>query len=109
MVEYQGQIISTGGSNEEGDYTSSVWSFDSHNEFTLTKLPNMTYGRSQHACGIVHSMHHEQRPLLVVAGSYGGFGDDNSEFLDFTVPGSQWQLFSKSYGWGQGHYFGGNL
>ena len=45
---------------------------------------------------LVHSMHHEQRPLLVVAGSYGGFGDDNSEFLDFTNPGSQWQETSKS-------------
>merc|ERR1712025_971385 len=34
------------------------------------------------------------RPLLVVAGSDGRDGD-SSEYWDFTLPGSQWQLCSK--------------
>ena len=95
MVEYQGQIISTGGVHGN-DIISDVWSFNNHVEFTLTNKPSMKHSRARHACGIVHSMHHQGRPLLVVAGSWTGDGQGNSEYLDFTVPGSQWQLCSKS-------------
>ena len=95
MVEYQGQIFSTGGDDGNDDTTSDVWSFNNHVEFTLTNKPSMKYARHHHACGIVHSIQHEDRPLLVVAGGYGN-GIDKSEYWDFTLPGSQWQLCSKS-------------
>jgi len=93
MVEYQGQIISTGGVHGN-DITSDVWSFNNHVEFTLTNKPSMKHKRQKHACGIVHSIQHQGRPLLVVAGSDGRDGD-SSEYWDFTLPGSQWQLCSK--------------
>jgi len=94
MVEYQGEIISTGGEDGNYDDTSDVWSFNNHVEFTLTNKPSMKHARHHHACGIVHSIQHEDRPLLVVAGGYGN-GIDKSEYWDFTLPGSQWQLCSK--------------
>ena len=95
MVEYHGQIISTGGINRRGP-TKSVWSFNNHVEFTFTNMSSMNYARFWHGCGIVHSIHHELRPLLVVAGSTRGSGQYKSEYWDFTVPGSQWQVCSKS-------------
>merc|ERR1712062_633460 len=55
----------------------------------------MEHSRTNHACGIVHSIQHQDRPLLVVAGSNDGFGSYKSENLDFTLPGAQWQLCSK--------------
>ena len=57
----------------------------------------MNYARGHHGCGIFYSDVHEGRPLLVVAGGFThGDGEDKSEYLDFTVPRSQWQLCSKS-------------
>ena len=97
MVEYQGEIISTGGEDGNYDDTSDVWSFNNHVEFTLTNKPSMKHSRGYHACGIVHSTQQQDRPLLVVAGSSYGDGSDKSEYWDFTVPGSQWQLCSKSF------------
>jgi len=94
LVEYQGQIISTGGADGNGYYTSTVWSFNDHEEFTLTNKPSMIHRRSSHACGIVHSSLYDGRPLLVVAGGYGD-GSDKSEYLDFSVSGSQWQSCSE--------------
>jgi len=117
MVEYQGQIISTGGYDGNDDVTSDVWSFNNHeynNEeqdlyhddyaegvtdqpetglWPYHAKPSMKYTRAFHACGIVHSKQHQGRPLLVVAGSNdGGAGFDQSEYLDWTKAGSQWQL-----------------
>jgi len=94
MVEYQGEIISTGGEDGNYDDTSDVWSFNNHVEFTLTNKPSMKQARHHHGCGIVHSIQHQDRPLLVVAGGYGD-GIDKSEYWDFTLPGSQWQFCSK--------------
>jgi len=95
LVEYQGQIISTGGIDGNDDRTSTVWSFNNHEEFTMTNKPSMIHRRALHACGIVHSSLHDGRPLLVVAGAYQGSGRDKSEFWDFSVPGSQWQSCSE--------------
>merc|ERR1719461_1143642 len=96
MVEYQGQIFSTGGRNGNNAATSDVWSFNNHVEFTLTNKPSMKHTRINHACGIVHSIQHQGRPILVAAGSNLGDGQDKSEYLDFTLPGSQWQLCSEN-------------
>jgi hypothetical protein len=48
MAEYQGEIISTGGQDENGVVTSDVWSFNNHVEFTLTNKPSMKHSRSSH-------------------------------------------------------------
>ena len=94
MAEYQGQIFSTGGWDGR-QYSSTVWMFNNYVEFTLTNKPEMNYARYYHACGIFNSSLHGGRPLLVVAGGLTE-GKHNSEYLDFTVSGSQWQICSKS-------------
>ena len=97
MVNFEDKIFSTGGVDENDDATSNVWQFNPANNFAKADGPEMNKKRDWHGCGIVHSIHHGSRPLLVVAGSgSSGTGAKNSEFWDFTVPGSTWQLCSKS-------------
>ena len=81
------------------DATSNVWQFNPANNFAKADGAAMKKKRYGHGCGIVHSIHHGSRPLLVVAGSdvYGGAtGGKTSEYWDFTLAGSTWQLCSKS-------------
>ena len=99
MVNYGDKIFSTGGRDENGDATSNVWQFDTRDNFAKSDGAVMKKTRAWQGCGIVHSIHHGSRPLLVVAGSdYSRLatGAKNSEYWDFTVPGSTWQLCSKS-------------
>ena len=107
LVKYGDKIFSTGGGGDViGGATSSVWQFDSADNFAKVKGPEMKKTRENHACGIVHSLYHGFRPLLVVAGSYrGSTGGKNSEYWDFTVPGSTWQLCSKSYSFSLIHHY----
>ena len=51
--------------------------------------------RGYHACSIFSSDQHGGRPVLVAAGGIGS-GYWNCELWDFTQPGSEWQLCSKS-------------
>ena len=97
LVEHKGQIISTGGSDGNGRMTSTVWLFNNREVFALTIGPKIRYPRFNHGCAIFNSDGHDGRPELVVAGS--GSDDDGrrqTEVWDFTLPGSQWQNFSKS-------------
>ena len=71
---------------------STVWLFDANNKFKMTLGPSMNCGRQYHGCGIYHSTAHLGRPVIVTAGGYDGPGTHNSEFWDFTVPGSLWQM-----------------
>jgi hypothetical protein len=101
LVNFEDKIISTGGRDENYDATSNVWQFNPANNYAKADGPEMKKTRYLHGCGIVHSIHHGSRPLLVVAGSYlgsmlGSTGAKNSEFWDFTIAGSTWQLCSKS-------------
>ena len=99
MVKNGDKIFSTGGDDENGATTSNVWQFNPANNFAKADGPEMKEKRSHHGRGIVRSIHHGSRPLLVVAGSdpYGGAtGAKNSEYWDFTLPGSTWKLCSKS-------------
>ena len=97
LVNFEDKIFSTGGRDENaGDATSNVWQFNPANNFAKADGPEMNKTRFNHGCGIVHSIHHGSRPLLVVAGSYQGTGAKNSEYWDFTLDGSTWQLCSKS-------------
>ena len=98
LVNYEDKIFSTGGLDEINKATSNVWQFDSADNFAKADGPVMKKGRFGHGCGIVHSIHHGSRPLLVVAGSFSlETGGRNSEYWDFTVTGSRWQLCSKSF------------
>ena len=95
LVNFEDKIFSTGG--EDGkDATSNVWQFNPANNFAKADRPVMKKKREFHGCGIVHSIHHSFRPLLIVAGSYSGTGAKNSEYWDFTLAGSTWQLCGKS-------------
>ena len=97
LVNYGDKIFSTGGWDENVDVTSNVWQFDSGDNFVKTDGPEMKKKRYGHGCEIVLSIHHGSRPLLVVAGSNSGPEDiGDSEYWDFTVPGSTWQPCSKS-------------
>ena len=98
MVNFEGKIISTGGADENNDPTSNVWQFNPANNFAKADGAAMKKKRYGHGCGIVHSIHHGSRPLLVVAGSgsAGATGAKTSDYWDFTVPGSTWQLCSRS-------------
>ena len=105
LVNYVGKIFSTGGKDRNDEATSNTWQFDSGDNFAKAEeIPEMKKTRYFHGCGIFHSIHHGFRPLLVVAGSNGGTGGRNSEFWDFTVPGSTWQLCSKSHSFSIIHY-----
>ena len=99
LVNYGDKIFSTGGQDENYVATSNVWQFNPANNFAKAGGPKMKKTRFYHGCGIVHSIHHDSRPLLVVAGSYSygdGTGAKTSEYWDFTLAGSTWQLCSKS-------------
>ena len=54
--------------------------------------PSMNEARKNPGCGIFNSEEHGGRPVIVVAGEYS----TTSEYWDFTVLGSKWQLCSKS-------------
>ena len=96
LVNFEGKIFSTGGYDENYDVTFNVWQFNAADNFAKADGPEMKNTRYSHGCGIVHSIHRGSRLLLVVAGSDGGTGAKNSEYWDFTVTGSTWQLCSKS-------------
>ena len=84
-----------GGSNEDGDVTSTVWYYEDREVFNLKNTSNMLKKRGILGCGIMKSDHHSGRPLLVAVGGYGT-GQYDCEFLDFLKPGAQWQLCSNS-------------
>jgi len=105
LVQYEGTIFLLNGRN--------VW--QNNNELDINNLdniewtagPSMNKERDNLGCGIVQSNYHGGRPLLVAA---GGSGDSSSkktsEYLDFTIEGSQWQLLSRElpkrqYGYGE--------
>ena len=88
---------------------TTVWKFSDPKRFILTGTSWMKEMRFNHGCSIFRSNKHNGRPLLVVAGcqhngllGYGGWrneygkGHKTCEFYDYTLPGSQWQLCSKS-------------
>lgn len=86
----------TGGSNANDDVTSTVWQYEGTDNFSLKRTSTMKKTRVLHACSIFSSDQHSGRPVLVAAGSFSGSGKNNCEFWDFTQPGSEWQLCSKS-------------
>ena len=94
LIQDGEKIFLIGGHDGSGRQ-SSVWQFDASNDFSHTVEKSMNHVRSDHACGIFHSVAHSGRPVMVAAGSYYGDGMDSSEFWDYTQPGSKWQL-SKS-------------
>ena len=99
LVKFDDKVFSTGGQDENKAATSNVWQFNPADNFAKADRPEMKNTRGDHGCGIIHSIHHGSRPLLVVAGSDhrgSANGFKSSEFWDFTVPGSTWQLCSKS-------------
>ena len=96
LLENSGKVISIGGYDPTNhtSYTSTVWMFDAHNNFSLTVGPSMKHTRNHHACGIFQSSAHSGRPLVVAAGGRGTEEGtpSTSEFWDFTVPGSKWKI-----------------
>ena len=52
----------------------------------------MNHARSWFAYSTMVSAVHDGRTVAVVAGAYSGDGEDTAEILDFTMPGSVWEL-----------------
>ena len=94
LVQYKGTLIQTGGN---GGKRSIDINRQAKEDITrIGKGPDMTTDRRRHGCGVFHSSQHGGRPILVIAGGEGS-ASTTSEYWDFTVPGSKWQLSSKSY------------
>ena len=73
--------------------TKSVLVYDSQNGFSLEKGPSMNNARTYYACSTMVSPAHGGRTVAVVAGGYGEpNGPETAEILDYTKPGSSWQL-----------------
>ena len=75
----------------DGVWQKSVLVYDTENGFSYKVGPPMNNARSIHACSSMKSPAHKGRTVAVVAGG-GGDGLDSAEILDFTIPGSAWEL-----------------
>ena len=79
-----------------GRTTATVLKFISSNiKNKPVEMESMLYPRKYHACTIFKSALHDNRPIIIVAGSYDYFCDrcesNTAEVLDFTQEGTSWQ------------------
>ena len=93
MASFEHTVLVTGGyrGSHQSSITNGVIIFDTSNSFSYIEGPNMIEDRSNHACSIILSPGHEGRPLAIVAGK------NTAEVLDFSIPGSNWQLSEYLY------------
>ena len=101
MLVINNHVMVIGG-YPSSDVGRSVIIFDSSNDFSHEDGPSLINKRGSHACSTMASPAHEGRTVAVVAGGKedgqwtmaGGYGDggDTAEILDYTMPGSTWQL-----------------
>ena len=71
--------------------TATVLKFNSSSlNSNPMELESMLHGRSIHACTIFKSVLHDERPIIIVAGSWSSIGN-TAEVLDFTQEGASWQ------------------
>ena len=90
MVVINNHVMVIGG-YPYSDVGRSVIIFDSSNDFSHEDGPSLINKRRYHACSTMVSPAHEGRTVAVVAGGSGD-ASDTAEILDFTMPGSTWQL-----------------
>ena len=88
MLAINNHVLVIGGVSSS-DIGRSVIIFDSSNDFSHEEGASMIYKRFDHACSTMVSAAHGGRTVAVVA---GGDGQDTAEILDYTIPGSTWQL-----------------
>ena len=97
VVHYKNIAFFLGGRNRDRTAESTVRIINVKDGFRyIGEGPNMNHHRFGHACGIFKSEQHGYRPVIVVAGGFGGDGTQSSEYWDFTMPGSKWELCSKT-------------
>ena len=90
MLAIGKHVMIIGGVTPTGS-TNSVLVYDSQNRFSLEEGPSMMNARAFYACSTMVSPAHGGRTVAVVAGGYGD-GPETAEILDYTKPGSSWQL-----------------
>ena len=90
MLVFGNQVLVIGGFTGAGQSNSTLI-FDTRDGFSHKVGPSMNDERVNHACSTMVSPAHQGRTVAVVAGSFYG-GQDSAEILDFTLPGSSWQL-----------------
>jgi hypothetical protein len=89
MVVINNHVMNIGG--HPSSVGRSVIIFDSSNDFSHEDGPSLIKRRYDQACSTMVSPAHEGRTVVVVAGGTGD-GADTAEILDYTMPGSNWQL-----------------
>ena len=89
MLAIGNHVMIIGGVTPMGT-TNSVLAYDSQNRFSLKDGPSMMNARAFFACSTMVSPAHGGRTVAVVAGGYGS--PDTAEILDYTKPGSAWEL-----------------
>ena len=87
-----GKYVMVIGGFVDGVWQKSVLVYDTENGFSYKEGPPMNHARGHHSCSTMKSPAHEGRTVAVVAGSYNGDGMDSAEILDFSIPGSAWEL-----------------
>ena len=84
-----------GGNIKSERTTATVLKFNSNNiKNKPVEMESMLYSRYGHACTIFKSALHDNRPIIIVAGSYTYYARSESntaEVLDFTLEGTSWQ------------------
>jgi hypothetical protein len=80
--------------DESDEGTSNVWMFVEKEKVKyIGDGPDLKHKRAAHGCAIFISSQHSGRPLLVVAGgNTGGLDAKTSEYWDFSMPNTKWQL-----------------
>ena len=93
MASFEHTVLVTGGyrGSHQSTITNGVIIFNTSNSFSYIEGPNMIEDRFNHACSIIVSPAHEGRPLAIMAGK------NTAEVLDFSIPGSNWQLSKYLY------------
>ena len=86
-----GKYVMLIGGIVDSEDQKSVLVYDTENGFSYKEGPPMNHARYLHSCSTMKSPAHEGRTVAVVAGGHGD-GEDSAEILDFTIPGSAWEL-----------------
>ena len=93
------KTIIIGGRDERFSIKSSTWIFDHSSGTFDVKQPEMNHARYYFGCSTFKSGHHNNRHVVVVAGSYigDGYGSNTAELFDYETQSATWELSKLFY------------
>merc|ERR1719444_86670 len=74
--------------------SSSTWIFDHSSGTFDVKQPEMNHARSSFGCSTFKSGHHNNRHVVVVAGSPYSDGTNTAELFDYETQSATWELIT---------------